>query len=112
MFSASDGDWATSGTLLFFKIIIMDADQKCTHDRSTELLKGNYSFVITCVTTCLSLADVSSGGEHSLLPLGNSHPIVSYTLWVRLGINLINDRLVRLVMPTLIHRGEETYRGI
>ena len=31
---------------------------------------------------------------------------------VRLGINLVNDRLVRLVMPTLIHRGEETYRGI
>ena len=33
-------------------------------------------------------------------------------LLIRLGINLINDRLVRLVMPTLIHRGEETYRGI
>ena len=28
---------------------------------------------------------------------------------VRLGINLINDRLV---MPSLIHRGEETYRAI
>ena len=31
---------------------------------------------------------------------------------LRLGINLINARLVRLVMPTLIHRGEETYCGI
>ena len=31
---------------------------------------------------------------------------------IRLGINLINDRLVRLVMTTLIHCGEETYRGI
>ena len=36
---------------------------------------------------------------------------------VRLGINLVNDRLVRLVMPTLvmptlIHRGKETYHGI
>ena len=29
-----------------------------------------------------------------------------------LGINLIIVRLVRLVIPTLINRGEETYRDI
>ena len=29
-----------------------------------------------------------------------------------LGINLIIFRLVRLVIPTLINRGEETYRAI
>ena len=44
-------------------------------------LSGNDA-AIHAKTKCLSLADVSLRREHSLFPLGNSHPIVSYTLWV------------------------------
>ena len=52
------------------------------------------------------------GDEHSVGMQGTGNRNERGERLVRLGINLVNDRLVRLVMPTLIHCGEETYRGI
>ena len=73
--------------------------------RQFRILQEAFSSVGACAEQFTSLFQCRSF-EQNVSSFRNAD-VASST--VRLCINLINDLLV---MPTLIHRGEETYRGI